>query len=198
MNAKSKVGKTGEKKKSPVVAAVKKPPGYKIEVAPGMYMSFPMHQIEAGIQASVGDGALWSTAHVVAAGGALDVARMLVEAGCQLNARSGYGRSLLHFAAQRANMDLLNLLIVGGAELDAHDQDFRTPLDLAALAGHGAIVERLIEAGAGFMGWLPTDESAVDFAIGEAKVVLARYTLAEQAKRDRKGKRVSKADKRIF
>jgi len=99
--------------------------------------------IEHGHRANVADddGAL--PLHDAAAGGYIEVARLLLdEAPDTLNVQDGDGDAPLHNAARGGSEEVVALLIERGADLELENGDFKTP---AGLAGGGSIISELIE-----------------------------------------------------
>lgn len=78
-----------------------------------------------------------------AAGGHVDVSRLLVERGADVNAAQAQGFTPLHAAAQNGDADLVAILLAAGADKDVRLEDGRTAADLAREAGHEALAERL-------------------------------------------------------
>ncbi|GAB3513288.1 ankyrin repeat domain-containing protein [Pseudoxanthomonas daejeonensis] len=154
-------------------------------------LGFARERIEGCIAALTPDSDVWSIAHVAAAG-SMDAARLLVAGNCNLNATNKAGWTLLHMAAKRGDLELISLLLDSSAAVDPFDSEGRTPLDRAAIAGHADAVTCLITAGADYMEQSEQGQRAVDWATGDAKVVLARYTLDALAKQARTGKKTAK------
>lgn len=144
-------------------------------------LGFTRERIEGCIATLTPDSEAWSIAHIAAAG-SIEVARMLVAGSCNLNACNPAGKTLLHMAAHRGDIDLLALLIEASADIHVGDIEGLTPLDIGAIAGHAEVVERLIAAGADFMKEADNGQRVVDWATGEAQVVLRRHTLDALAK----------------
>lgn len=158
-------------------------------------LSFPRREIEACVAGLTPDSDVWSIAHV-AASGSMEAARLLVAGNSNLNATNKAGWTLLHMAAKRGDLELISLLLDSSADVDPFDSEGRTPLDRAAVEGHADAVTRLIKAGADYMEQSEQGQRAVDWATGDAKVVLARYTLDALAKQVRKGKKATKDPRR--
>jgi ankyrin repeat protein len=81
--------------------------------------------------------------HAAAAGGSLEVCRLLVEAGADVNARQHGAYSPLHEAAHNGNRPLVELLLDNGADRSARTANGETAASLADKAGHAPIASLL-------------------------------------------------------
>ena len=107
--------------------------------------------VPAGIKAASPLAQTQQAASVAAAAnrGDLREVRSLVEAGADVNAARGDGMTALHWAALDGRTEMAVVLLEAGAVPDATTRiGGYTPLHLAARAGHGALVRRLLGAGA--------------------------------------------------
>src|SRR5690242_3981924 len=74
--------------------------------------------------------------------------RTLLQQRVDVNKPMPDGATALHWAAQWDDVDVADALIKAGAKVDATDVYGVTPLSLAATNGSGAMVTRLLDAGA--------------------------------------------------
>jgi ankyrin repeat protein len=81
--------------------------------------------------------------HAAAAGGSVEVCRMLVDAGADVNARQHGAYSPLHEAAHSGNQPLVELLLDNGADRSARTASGETPALLAEKAGHELVASLL-------------------------------------------------------
>jgi ankyrin repeat protein len=107
----------------------------------------------------------------------------LVRRGMDPNTSDPSGTTLLMLAANSGNEQLLDFLLRSRANILKYNKYGDSALGLAALRGHGAIVRRLIEAGAALSGpaWTPLQYAAY---AGHAEVV--RLLLAGKPELDRR------------
>ena len=71
-----------------------------------------------------------------AAGGHVEIVRMLLEHQADPNVREQGGYTPLHAAAQNGDEAMIRTLLLGGADLNARSNDGKIPLDLANEEGH--------------------------------------------------------------
>ena len=116
--------------------------------------------------------------HTAAAGGSVEIAKMLVEKGADVSAENRYGLLPIHVAAESGNADFIDYLKAEGADIDARSKVGKTALHYAADAGREELVARLIDMGASqsppqfpaltgdYLGQNPPSASPEIFAIG--------------------------------
>jgi ankyrin repeat protein len=98
---------------------------------------------DASVDAWSKNGLANQPLHAAAAGGEVEVCRLLVEAGADVNARQHGAYSPLHEAAQNGNRPLVELLLDNGADRAARAVNGDTPAALAMKAGHSALAALL-------------------------------------------------------
>jgi ankyrin repeat protein len=81
--------------------------------------------------------------HAAAAGGSVEICRLLLENGADVNARQQGGYTPLHEAAHRADLEMIDLFLEAGAEKAAKSDDGKTPRDMAVDVGEGPAAEKL-------------------------------------------------------
>jgi hypothetical protein len=75
-------------------------------------------------------------------------ARLLADRGANVNAQDAQGRTVLMWAASQSNAQNLDAIMSFHPDVNRQDKDGETALTLAADRGNGAIVRRLLAAGA--------------------------------------------------
>ena len=91
---------------------------------------------------------LMTPLHYAAAGGYVDIVRLLLENDADVNAITDILWTPLHYAALNGNIDLALLLIKNGATLNARDAELLTPLYYAVFNNHHTLAVHLINADA--------------------------------------------------
>ena len=127
--------------------------------------------LELGSDVNAKDDYTWTSLHLAAWNGNLEVAKLLVQHGAEIDAKTNYTgigifvdfdetmndltqglnqSTPLHFAARNGHLEIVKLLIQHGANLTAtnvyYDNDWKhTPADLAAQKGHFEVVDFLLQ-----------------------------------------------------
>ena len=85
-----------------------------------------------------------------AAGGHIEVVKLLLKAGAKVEAEDYYGDTPLIYASKKGegNIEIVKLLLNAGAEVEAKDSLGRAPLILASKQGHVELVKLLLKSGA--------------------------------------------------
>ncbi len=86
--------------------------------------------------------------HAAAAGGNVEVVKLLLMRGADANASQDSGWTALHSAAQAGNREMVEVLVAYGADLNARANNHQSPLDLALTKGQRQTVELLEALGA--------------------------------------------------
>lgn len=86
--------------------------------------------------------------HTAAAGGSVEIARLLLEAGAAIEAEDADGSTPLHCAALARKEDMVRFLLERGADVNRRDKNGAYSLSFAASAGDSAIVRLLLDRGA--------------------------------------------------
>ena len=127
--------------------------------------------LELGSDVNAKDANTWTSLHLAAWNGNIQVANLLIGHGAEIDAKTNYPRlgldvdfnetmtdltrglnqsTPLHFAARNGHLYLVNLLLHFGADFTAtnvyyHDNHLKdTPVDLAAKNGHFKVVDLLL------------------------------------------------------
>ncbi|CAE7876403.1 ANKRD50 [Symbiodinium sp. KB8] len=83
---------------------------------------------------------------IAAAGGHVEVLRLLLEAGADKNLADNDGSTALMMAAAQGHATVLRLLLEAGADKNLADNDGSTALMMAARGGHADVMRLLLEA----------------------------------------------------
>lgn len=80
----------------------------------------------------------------------LDLLHWFIEKHADVNKHDSLGWTALHYAAQEYLIDFVDVLIINGADVNAQDEYGNSVLWRAVFAskGRGAVIERLLQAGA--------------------------------------------------
>ena len=111
--------------------------------AKGLKSDYPLHiacgigdleevkkQLAAGKKADeASQGWEYTPLHFAAAGGHLEIAKLLVENGAKIDVKNKLGATLVHEAASADHLELLKWLVAQGADINAKDEEGSTPLD---------------------------------------------------------------------
>ncbi|KAJ7440551.1 ankyrin repeat domain-containing protein, partial [Mycena galericulata] len=89
-----------------------------------------------------------SSLHIAAAGGHIEIVRILLEKGANINAAGGREGSSLHIAAARGHTEIVRILLEKGANVNAAGGRDGSSLHIAAARGHIENVRILLEKGA--------------------------------------------------
>jgi ankyrin repeat protein len=101
---------------------------------------------------------------LAAAGGHLDIVRLLLSKGADVDARTKHLETPLYFAAANGHSKVVSLLVDVPAGIDLTDYEGRTPLMVAAHAGHLESVKILLDGGANPNATMASGESALFLA----------------------------------
>ncbi len=90
----------------------------------------------------------YTSLHLAAGKGYVEIARMLIDAGADVNVQNEWEQTPLHRAAIFGKVEIARMLIDAGADLDVQNEYGWTPLHMAASNGRVEVVRMLIDAGA--------------------------------------------------
>lgn len=119
---------------------------------------------EASINAKIGPDETTALT-LAAAGGHLDIVRLLLSKGADIDARTKRLETPLYFAAANGYSKVVSLLVDVPAGIDLTDYEGRTPLMVAARAGHLEAVKILLDGGANPNATMASGESALFLAV---------------------------------
>jgi uncharacterized protein len=94
--------------------------------------------------------------------------RSLLQRKADVNAPQVDGATALHWAVRLDDLEMADLLIGAGADVKAANRFGVTPLSLACINGNGAMIEKLLKAGA--------DPNAALSELGETPIMMAART----------------------
>ena len=140
--------------------------------------------VDCGIEIEVQDDYYGRPLHAAAAGGSLNVCRLLVLKGVDVNASGGRLDSALQAAASAGHDEVVQFLLEANANPNAQGGLYTTPLQAASLEGHIRIAQFLLKGGAMVDAQVSSGRTALHCAAMHGHLPIVELLLHEGANVD--------------
>ena len=140
--------------------------------------------VDCGIDMEIQDDYYGRPLHAAAAGGSLNVCRLLVLKGVDVNARGGRLDSALQAAAFAGHDEVVQFLLDVNADPNAQGGLYVTPLQAASPKGHSHIAQTLLQRGATVDAQISSGRTALHCAAMHGHLPIVKLLLQRGAKVD--------------